>query len=661
MPAMATGTFRYATIAAIVVSASLWAFPAAAAECGGGEITSAHAIAMHGEPKYAEGFAHFDYVNPAAPKGGSLRQGALGTFDSFNAWIPKGNAVSTGSIESLLVSSEDEPLSLYGLVAERLEWPGDRSWVVFTLRDIARWHDGVPITADDVVWSFETLTTKGSPQYRFVYRGVSAVEKLDARRVRFTFSDASNRELPLLVGQMPILPKHYWESRDFDKTTLEPPLGSGPYRVGRFEPGRFVELERVEDYWGRELPVNVGHNNFDLLRTDYFRDDTAIRLALKSGDLDYRLENQAKAWALDYDVPAVKKGWLKKERVEHRQPTGMQAFVLNSRREVFNNPKVREALAYAFDYEWTNENLFFGEYTRTRSYFSNSDLASRGLPEGLELEILERYRGRVPPRVFTEEYDPPSTDGSGWPRDNLRSAFALLAEAGWEVVDNQLVHTESERPFTFQFLLVSPDFERVVLPMIRNLKRLGIDASARVVDSSQYINRLRSFDFDAFVFVWGQSETPGNEQRVFWSSAAAEQPDSRNFAGIRDPVVDELIEGMIAACTREELVAWTRALDRVLLWGFYVIPNWHLRSDRVLYWDKYARPAVPVKSGVSTGLWWYDAERAAALERVIDNLDADSETSSPGQTPGWGATLAWILAGLAVAYWLMRRALRAKN
>ena len=614
---------------------------------------------MHGEPKYAPGFTHFDYVNPDAPNGGTLRRGARGTFDSFNPYIPKGNAASTGAVETLLVGNEDEPLSLYGLIAESLEWPADRSWVIFTLRDIARWHDGKPITADDVVWSFETLTAKGSPQFRFVYRGVSAVEKLGPRRVRFTFADSSNRELPLLVGQLPILPRHYWQDRDFEKTTLEPPLGSGPYRVKRFEAGRFVELERVEDYWGRELPVNRGQNNFDLLRTDYFRDDTAVRLALKSGDLDLRLENQAKAWALDYDVPAVANGWLKKERIEHRQPTGMQAFVLNSRREVFKDPRVREALAYAFDYEWTNRNLFFGEYTRTASYFSNSDLASSGLPQGLELEILERFRDRVPPRVFTEEYQPPSTDGSGWPRDNLRSAFRLLAEAGWEVVDNQLVHRETGRPFRFQFLLVSPDFERVVLPMIRNLKRLGIDASARVVDSSQYINRLRSFDFDVFVFVWGQGETPGNEQRVFWSSAAAEQPDSRNFAGIRDPVVDELIEGMISSCTREELVAWTRALDRVLLWGFYVIPNWHLRAERVLYWDKYARPAMPVKSGVNTGLWWYDAERAAALERVIDDLEATAEPES--RPPGWGTVVFWLIAAVTVAGFLMRRAMRAKT
>ena len=661
---MAPGISRFASLAALVLCGLIPANPLlAAAECGVGGVRDAHAIAMHGEPKYPEGFAHFDYVNPDAPKGGSLRRGALGSFDSFNQYIPKGNAASTGSTETLLVGNEDEPYSLYGLIAERIEWPADRSWVVFTLREIARWHDGEPITADDVIFSFETLTTQGSPQYRFIYRGVSAVEKLGERRVKFTFADASNRELPLLVGQLPILPRHYWESREFARTTLEPPLGSGPYRVKRFEAGRFVELERVADYWGRDLPVNVGQNNFDLLRTDYFRDDTAIRLALKSGDLDLRLENQAKAWALDYDVPAVQKGWLNKERVEHRQPTGMQAFVLNTRREVFRDPKVREALAYAFDYEWTNKNLFFGEYTRTRSYFSNSDLASRGLPEGLELEILERYRGRIPPRVFSEEYVPPSTDGSGWPRDNLRQAFALLAEAGWEVVDNRLIHTETGRPFTFQFLLVSPDFERVVLPMIRNLKRLGIDASARVVDSSQYINRLRSFDFDAFVFVWGQGETPGNEQRIFWSSAAAEQPDSRNFAGISNPVVDELIEGMIAACTREELVAWTRALDRVLLWGFYVIPNWYLRSDRVLYWDKFDRPEVPVKSGVSTSLWWYDAERAAALERVIANLDAEADTASPGrdEPPGWGWTLTWILAGLVILYWLMRRALRAKD
>ncbi len=650
---------RFTSVLAVATS-TLLGLPtlAVANECSGDEVFNAHGIAMHGEVKYAEDFPHFDYVNPDAPKGGTLSQGALGTFDSFNPYIPKGNATSTGSIESLLTGNEDEPFTLYGLIAESLEWPADRSWVIFTLRDIARWHDGEPITADDVIWSFETLTTKGSPQYRFTYSDVTGVEKLGPKQVKFTFKEGGSREIPLIIGQMPILPKHYWETRDFEKTTLEPPLGSGPYRIKRFEAGRFVERERVEDYWGRDLPVNIGKHNFDVLRTDFFRDNTATRLALRSGDLDLRLENQAKAWAVDYNVPAVEQGWLKKENVEHQLPTGMQGFVFNSRLDLFSDPKVREALAYAFDYEWTNKNLFFGAYTRTKSYFSNSELASRGLPDGLELEILEQYRDQLPPRVFTEEYSPPSTDGSGWPRDNLRKAFELLAEAGWEVVDNQLTNKETGQPFRFQILLVSPAFERIVLPKINNLKRLGIDASVRLVDSSQYINRLRSFDFDVVVFVWGQSESPGNEQRLFWSSAAADAADSRNFAGIRNPVVDELIEGLISACTREELVAWTRALDRVLLWNFYVIPNWHVRADRVIYWDKYQRPAMPVKSGVNTSLWWFDADRAAALERVMDDLDTGPVSES--DTPGWGTVLGWLLAGLIVLTWLIRRQMRAK-
>lgn len=632
-----------------------------AQECealGDGIITS-HAIAMHGEPKYPANFKHFDYVNPDAPKGGTIRQGARGSFDSFNPFLSKGSAASTGSVETLLTSSEDEPFTLYGLIAESLEWPADRSWIIFTIRDIARWHDGEPITPDDVVWSFDALTTQGSPQFRFMYRNVSAVEKLDRRRVKFSFSDTTNREMPLIVGQMPILPKHYWADRDFSKTTLEPPLGSGPYRVRRFEAGRYVELERVEDYWGRDISVNVGQYNFDIIRNEYFRDDTAIRLALKSGDLDLRIENQAKAWALDYDTPAVRKGWLKKEVVKHGQPTGMQAFVYNTRRPFFSDPKVREALAYAFDFDWTNKKLFFGQYSRTTSYFSNSELASDNLPTGRELEILNQYRDQLPPRVFEQPYEPPSTDGSGWPRDNLRTAFKLLDEAGWEVVDNQLVNKQTGEPFRFQILLVTPDFERIVLPFIRNLKRLGIDASARVVDSSQYVNRLRDFDFDMFVFVWGQSESPGNEQRIFWSSSAASQTDSRNFAGIQNPVVDQLIEGVIEACSREELVAWTRALDRVLLWGFYVIPNWHLRADRVIYWDKYDRPAMLVKSGVNTSLWWYDADKATQLDAIMSDLTTDSVDES--NTPTLGVALAWVIAGLLLAWLVIRRFVRRKS
>ena len=633
---------------------------AAAQECAptGDGVNRAHAIAMHGDPKYPADFEHFDYVNPNAPKGGVLRQGALGTFDSFNGFLPKGNSASTGSVETLLTANEDEPFTLYGLIAERIEWPDDRSWVIFDLRESARWHDGKPITAGDVVFSFNILTTEGSPQFRFMFQDVGSVEALSDRRVKFTFSDTTNRELPLIVGsQLPVLPEHYWQDREFGETTLEPPLGSGPYRVRRFEAGRYVELERVEDYWGAELPVNVGRNNFDTIRTEYFRDATAIRLALKSGDLDLRLENQAKAWALDYEVPAVRQGWLKMETVPHGQPTGMQGFIYNTRREIFSDARVREALAYAFDFEWTNKNLFFGQYSRTESYFSNSELASRGVPEGRELEILAPYRDELPPRVFTEAYDPPSTDGSGWPRDNLRAAFALLDEAGWHVVDDQLVNKASGQPFRFQFLLVSPDFERIVLPFIRNLKRLGIEATARVVDSTQYVNRLRSFDYDMVVFVWGQSDSPGNEQRIFWSSQAASSPDSRNFAGVNDPVIDRLIEGVIEACSREDLVAWTRALDRALLWGFYVIPNWHLRADRVIYWDKYDRPDAAVKSGVSTDLWWYDEEKATSLRRAMERLSPEDEETD-GNAPPWGTVLAW-LAGFAFIAWLViARAMR---
>ncbi len=621
----------------------------------------AHAIAMHGEPKYAAGFPHFDYVTPDAPKGGTLRVGTQGTFDSFHPFIPKGNAASSGSIETLLTSSADEPFTEYGLIAESVEYPQDRSWVVFNLRREARWHDGRPITADDVVWSFETLTSKGAPQYRFYYASVEQALKLGERRVKFTFREQGNRELPLIVGQLPILPRHYWQDRDFEKTTLEPPLGSGPYRITDFEPGRYTLEERVEDYWGRDLPVNVGLHNFDRIRVEYYRDDTAIRLALKAGDLDFREENQAKAWALDYDVPAVRKGWLKQELVRNQMPTGMQAFVMNTRRAVFADARVREALAYAFDFEWTNRNLFFGQYTRTESYFSNSELAATGLPAGEELEILERYRGRVPPRVFTEAYAAPGTDGSGWPRDNLRRAFALLEQAGWAVRDMTLVNAQTGEPMRFEILLVSPAFERIVLPFARNLKRLGIDARIRLVDQTQYINRLRSFDFDMFVGGWGQSDSPGNEQRNYWASQAADNPSSRNFAGIADPVIDEIIEALIKAPTRESLVARTRALDRVLLWGFYVIPQWHIRSDRILYWDKFARPASTIRPGVLTSRWWFDEARAAALAqaRASDSsLALDEAVEGDG---GRGLTLAVAALLLLVAVIIVRRGMRPRG
>ena len=580
------------------------------------EVLRAHAISMFDSetPRYPADFRNFDYVNPDAPKGGSLRLASQGSFDSFHPFIPKGNAVGTGAVETLLVTSADEPFTGYGLIAESIEWPRDRSWVIFHLRPQARWHDGTPITAEDVAWSFETLVSQGNPQYRFYYGAVASAEALDAARVRFTFSESNNRELPLIVGQLPILPKHYWATRDFGATTLEPPLGSGPYQIREFEAGRFTIQERVEDYWGRDLAVRRGLQNFQTIRTDFFRDATPIRLALKAGDIDFRLENQAKAWAEDYNVAVVEKGWLKKELVTNRRPTGMQAFVMNTRRERFSDPRVREALALAFDFEWTNRNLFNGQYTRTRSYFSNSDLAARGKPEGEELAVLEPFRGKVPEAVFGEAYAPPVTDGSGWLRDNLRRANALLRDAGWVVQDLQLVNAKTGAPFRFEILLVSPAFERIVLPYVRNLKRLGIEAKVRLVDENQYINRFRQFDFDMMVWVWGQSETPGNEQYEYWSQAAADSAGSRNLAGVRDPVVDELIGLMLRSDSREQLNQRTRALDRVLSWGHYVVPHWHIRADRILYWDKFGRPETPVRTGVMTDRWWFDAERASALD-----------------------------------------------
>ena len=581
-------------------------------------VLSDHAMTMFDNeiPKYTTTFPYFDYVNPTAPKGGTLRLAVDGTFDSFNSFIPKGNAASTGSVETLLVNSADEPFTAYGLVAKTMEWPADRSWVIFNLRPEARWHDGTPVTADDVVWSFETLVEKGMPFYRYYYSAIDSAEALNTHRVRFNFKESGNQELPLITGQLPVLPKHYWASRDFSATTLDPPLGSGPYRIQKFEAGRYIVQERVTDYWGANLPVRRGMNNFDIIRTEYFRDATPIRLALKAGDIDFRLENQSKAWADDYNVAVVDKGLLNKEMVPHRQPTGMQAFVMNTRRTLFQDPRVRQALGYAFDFEWSNRTLFNGQYTRTTSYFSNSELASSGLPEGSELALLEHYRGRIPDTVFNQAFRIPVTDGSGRPRENLRKATALLKSAGWSVRDLKLINEATGVPFRFEVLLSSKAFERIVLPYTQNLKLLGIEAKIRLVDRTQYMERYRQKDFDMLVAVWGQSETPGNEQREYWGSDAADSVGSRNLAGIKDPVVDELIELLVKSDSREQLNVRTRALDRVLLWGHYVVPHWHIRADRVLYWDKFSRPATPVRSGVMRSRWWYDPQKAAALEQA---------------------------------------------
>jgi len=578
------------------------------------QVHKAHAIAMHGEPEYGPDFTHFDYLNPDAPKGGFVRLSSSGTFDSFNRYIPKGAAVGIG-YQTLMLDGEDEAFTQYGLIAESVEWPEDRSWVIFNLRPEARWHDGVPITADDVIYSLATLREKGLPQFRFYYSSVASVEKEGPRRVKFTFSGAVNRELPLIVGQLPIMPKHYWEAegRDFSKTTLEPPLTSGPYRISDFEAGRFIELERVKDFWGEDLPVNRGRNNFDRMRIDFYRDETVVREALKAGDIDVFSEYSAKDWALSYNVPAVRDGWLIKEKFEDHSSGGMQAYFMNTRRAKFQDWRVRRAMAYAYDFKWVNKNLYYGQYEQPNSYFYGTELAASGLPTGEELDVLERFRGRVPEEVFTTPYFMPDTDGSGWSRANLKTAFKLLADAGWEVRDLQLVHVETGEPLRIEILTAQKSLERVILPYIRNLKRLGIDARLTVVDTSQYINRLREFDFDLTISSSSQSLSPGNEQREFWGSAAADQPDSRNLAGIKDPVVDELIDIVIAAPDRESLVARTRALDRVLLWGHYTVPNLAAPFDRYVFWNMFGQPEKTPVRGTSTSFWWVDPVKAEAL------------------------------------------------
>ena len=580
----------------------------------------AHGLAMHGDLKYPPDFTHFDYVNPDAPKGGEMRVAALGTFDSFNPFIVKGNPAAGASAlrqsllyDSLLAHAQDEPFSLYGLLAESVQTPDDRSWVAFTLREEARWHDGEPVTAEDVIWTFETLTEKGSPLFRFYFGGVDRAEKTGPRSVRFHFEPGENRELPLILGEMPILPRHYWEGREFDKTTLDPPLGSGPYRIGRFEPGRFVTYERAKDYWGRDLAVNRGRFNFDVHRYDYYRDSTVAIEAFKGGAFDFRAENSAKEWATAYDTPAFAEGRLVKETVSHQQAEGMQAFVFNTRRPIFQHAVVRRALAYAFDFEWSNRTLFYDQYKRTRSYFQNSELAATGLPGPAELEVLERFRGRIPEEVFTAEYQPPRTDGSGNARANLRRAVELLREAGWKLEDGVMTHAETGRKLDFEVLLVSPQFERIVLPFAKNLERIGVKARVRTVDTAQYRNRINDFDFDVVVGSFRQSLSPGNEQRDFWGSEAAERPGSRNLAGIRDPVVDELVELLIAAPDREALVARARALDRVLQWSHYVIPQFHIDVDRLVYWNKFGFPPPNALRGVSLDAWWVDPEKAKEL------------------------------------------------
>jgi microcin C transport system substrate-binding protein len=582
------------------------------------KVNVSHGFAMHGMPKYAADAGPPDWLNPKAPKGGSVRLGARGTFDSLHPFIIKSVPAAgiTALWDTLCWSSRDEASTEYGLIAETIEWPDDRSWVAFTLRPQARFHDGSPITVEDVIWTFDTLKAKGLPNYAFYYGDVLKAEKTGDRKVLFSFRDNTNKELPLIVGQLPVLPSKWWATRDFEKVSLEPALGSGPYKVDSMDVGRSIAYRRVDDWWAKDLWFNRGRNNFDVMRYEYYRDVTVQFEAFKAGEIDIRQENIARNWATAYDIPAVRDGRIQRAEIPHELPTGMQCFAFNTRRDFFKDRRVREAIATMFDFAWTNKNLFYGMYKRNISFFGNSELASSGLPTPAELKYLEPLRGKIPEEVFTKEFKIPESDGTGNVRDLARQALALLKEAGWEVKDGKMTETKTGKKLAFEMLLNDASFERVCLPYKQNLERIGVDMNVRTIDTAQFKRRDDEFDFDMMVTGFGQSLSPGNEQRDFWGSKAADTKGSRNVIGIRDAAIDNLVETLIGAPDRESLINATRALDRVLLWSHFVVPNWHSNTAYVAYWNRFDRPAKAAKyAPVAFDTWWIDEAKDKALQR----------------------------------------------
>ncbi len=572
-----------------------------------------YGISLIGAPSLPPDFKFFPYVNPNAPKGGTVVLSAVGTFDSFNPFIVRGTPAADvlRVWDTLMKPDIDQAETEYGQLAQVIELPADRMGVAFELRPEAKFNDGTPVTAEDVAWTFQTLREHGRPFYRQYYADVASVMVEGPRRVVFRFKTSTNRELPMILGQMPVLPEHWWAGRDFEKPLTDPPLGSGDYQVGHFEFGRTLSMTRVPNVWSKDLPTMRGLDNFDTRRTEYFRDATVALEAFKAGQIDFREENNSKEWATAYDFPAVQKGLVKKQLLTHHMPTGMQGFGMNTRRALFKDVRVRHALAMVFDFEWANANLFYGSYTRTKSYFSNSDLASSGIPEGAELALLDKYRSQLPPDLFTQPFQLPVTDGSGNNRKELRAALALLEQAGWKVRDRKLVNADGQ-PFKFEILLDQPAFERVSLPYVRWLSRLGIEAHVRTVDPAQFQRLTDSYDFDMIVVAIGETESPGNEQTDYWTCGSASQQGGDNLMGVCNPVVDALVHQVVTAPDRDHLVVATHALDRVLLDGWYVVPHWHLQSVRVAYWNRFGRPDKPVRTGLAFDSWWLDPVKAAA-------------------------------------------------
>jgi microcin C transport system substrate-binding protein len=595
----------------------------ALAQAASGTRTWRHGLSLFGDLKYPESFKHFDYVKIDAPKGGMVRMMAFGTFDNFNLAVARVKGSFAAGMDqiydSLFVPSMDEVAVGYGLLAEAVSVASDHSSVIYRLRANAKWHDGQPVSAEDVLFSFEAFKAN-DPFYAAYYRHVTKVEKTGEREVTFTFDGPGNRELPQIVGELNVLPKHWWEGadssgrkRDISATTLERPLGCGAYRLKSFVAGRSLVYERVPDYWGKDLNVNIGRDNFNELRFEYFRDSTVAIEAFKADELDWRTENSARNWATAYDFPAIRENRVVKEEFPIRSSGGMQAFAFNTRRAKFSDPRLRRAFNYVMNFEELNKLLFFNQYRRVNSYFDGLELASTGLPGPAELEILEPLRSKVPPEVFTATYSNPSNATPEETRNNLREATRLLREAGFEVRNQKLTNVKTGEPLSVEILISQPEWERIVLPYKPSLERLGIQVSLRRVDDAQYENRLRQWDYDMIVVTWGQGLSPGNEQRGYWGSQAADQQGSRNYVGIKDPAIDALVERIIFAKSRPELVAATKALDRVLLWNHFVVPQWTYGKVRSARWDRFGRPEKLPEYGASAfpTVWWYDQAKAA--------------------------------------------------
>ena len=565
---------------------------------------------MHGQPKYAEDFIHLDYVNPEAPKGGTIKFGSYGSFDNLNRVAFKGSkAAGLGYLNDTLMRRVwDEAFSLYGLIAEYADMPKDRSSITFYLNPNAKFHDGSPITREDVLFSLETFQNKGTPNQKKTYGKVVSTELIGNLGIKMNFINNEDKELPLIVaGFLPIISKKYYENIDVTKTFLDIPLGSGPYAIESLEPGRQIKYKRVDNYWAKDLPVNKGHYNFDFIIYDYYKDSSVLMEGFKVGEYDYRREYNVKRWFTEYDFEAVDSGEVIIKEMQNDRPVGMNALVMNSRKDVFKNRRVRLALSYAYDHEWINKVLHENAYVRTDSYFDNSPLASSGLPTKEELKLLNPWKDHIPPEVFSKSFKPPVTNGSGNPRKNLRYAKKILEEEGWFIENGKLMKDGKE--FRFEFLIISPSDEKIALAFQKNLEILGIRMDVRTVDSSQYQARLLNYDFDMIKRYWGVSLSPGNEQQFYWGSEVGKKDGSRNYAGVDSPAVDALIEKLISAQSRKELTTVIHALDRVLLWGHYVIPLYHSNMDRIAYWNFLEYPDEIPLYGIVIDSWWINQSK----------------------------------------------------